>query len=54
MEVHITRVLNDKEVEARVIRGGLLKSKKGFNSEAMLVYRINRKRSSGFGICIKC
>ena len=31
MEVHITRVLNEKEVEARVIRGGLLKSKKGFN-----------------------
>ncbi len=31
MEVHITRVLNEKEVEAKVIRGGILKSKKGFN-----------------------
>jgi len=31
MEVHITRVLNEKEVEAKVIRAGILKSNKGFN-----------------------
>ena len=31
MEVHITQVLNEKEVEAKVVRGGILKSKKGFN-----------------------
>lgn len=31
MEVEISAIVNDKEVEALVIRGGVLKSKKGFN-----------------------
>ena len=31
MEVKITRVINDTDVEAEIIRGGILHSNKGFN-----------------------
>lgn len=31
MEVKITRVINDTDVEAEIIRGGILRSNKGFN-----------------------